>query len=140
MATRSPRDEPASYAVNLDSLFDPTTRIRVAITFDPIRGRFVVGNTEEVVDDLLTAVSLYTFGLEPFQRVVVARPSSYGIDQLRRDRWRALALIREYPPRHQHLEFGVAPEATAAWTRLVRERQAWHRSMLLEHAGSQLVG
>lgn len=76
-------------------------------------------------DDLLTAVSLTTFGREPFKRLTICRPSTFGLAALARDRLRIRRLVSEFPPQHQIVEFAIDPAADAAWSTYVQER--WTR-------------
>ncbi len=86
-------------------------------------GRWHIAGTHRVVDDVLTAVYLYTFGGEPFKRLVVARPASLGLTMLRQDPGRARGLLREFPPQHALYSFGVSPAAEWVLRPIVEARQ-----------------
>lgn len=107
----------------IDGIFDLADRTRVAVVLGHVNHHWIVGSAH-VADDFLTAITLYTFGHESFKRLVFSRPSAEGMTLLRHRKQQVIALVREYPPRHQVLEFGVAPEAEATWARLVGDRQA----------------
>lgn len=109
---------PASF-----TLFRLHNKSWVEIAFNEKAARIHLVDIALVADDFLTAVFLYRYGLESFSRLVISRPSTSSIALLRINRAKAMPLIREFPPRHHHSEFGVPADIEGALRQYVTARR-----------------